>query len=200
MTAYWRLALLLPLAAWLAGCAGTPETRYFALGNAEVAAPARPSKLMLAVGPVDLPRYLDRPQIVSRQGDNRLAVDEFNRWGGSLEEEIVRVLGDHLGRRLGSQRVYSYPSRIAAETDYRLALDIRAFDGPIAGEVRLDVTWTLIADRSGEILMVRQGVYRASAAGPGYGPYVSAMSEALGGLGDEVAAVLGDLGPPSPRP
>ena len=36
-----------------------------------------------------------------------------------IDEEIIRVLGEDLGRRLGTQRIYSYPSRIAAETDGR---------------------------------------------------------------------------------
>ncbi len=194
-----RLCCLLPILL-LAACAAVPETRFFALANLSPATatgsdPA--SRLSVAVGPVDLPRYLDRPHIVSRSGDNRLRVDEFNRWGGSLEEEVGRVLGEYLGHRLGSQRVYSYPSRIAAETDYRIALDIRAFDGVLGGEVRLDVAWSLIADRSGEVLHVHHSVYRAAAAGEGYEGYVAAMSRALGDLGRELADAL--VGLTSPR-
>lgn len=185
-----HVILPLLLGALLGACVSTPPTSFYALSSSMVEPPARPSPLLIAVGPVDLPRYLERPQIVSRSSDNRLKVDEFNRWGGALEEEIVRVLGDQLGRRLGTQRIYNYPSRIAAETDYRVALDIRTFDGSLGGGVVLDVTWSLIDDRSGEAVLVRQQRYPAQAASPGYEAYAAAMSDALAQLGSDIATVL----------
>lgn len=190
MNGRYRWAFLLAFAFLLTGCVSVPETRYFALSGTAADGADRLSGLSLAVGPVDLPRYLDRPHIVSRSGDNRLQVDEFNRWGGALDEEIIRVLGDDLGRRLGTQRIYSYPSRITAETDYRIALDIRAFDGPLGGTVRLDVAWSLIADSSAEVLQVQHRVYEMDAQGAGYEAYVAAMSQALEGLGRDLAAQL----------
>lgn len=187
------LGLLLVLAiALAAGCATTPQSRFFSLSAASPPATAA-SGLSLALGPIDLPEYLDRPQIVTRSGDNRLSVDEFNRWGGSLEEEIGRVLALYLGRRLGAQHVYTYPSRVAADTDYRIALDIRGFDGALGGEVGLDVAWSLIDDRGGKVLQTRQTSYRSAARGPDYDAYAAALSDTLMQLGDDLAAALGAL-------
>mgnify|MGYP000004657022 CR=1 FL=1 len=75
----------------LVGCATTPSSNFFVLSAGEVPTQGSPSGIALSIGPVDLPRYLDRPQIVSREGDNRLEVDEFNRWGGALDD----VSADH---------------------------------------------------------------------------------------------------------
>jgi uncharacterized lipoprotein YmbA len=190
---------LLCAAALQGACTTTPRASFYTLNAVPVEAPAAPSGLTIALGPIDLPEYLDRPQIVTREGDNRLRVDDFNRWGGSLEEEMTRVLARHLGQRLGTQRVYGYPSRIAADTDYRIALDVRRFDGPLDGEVTLEVAWSVIDDRSSEPLDTQQSLYRISAAGADYAAYAAALSTALARLGDDLASVVSALRVASPR-
>ena len=50
------------------------------------------SSQAISVGPVSWPRYLDQPRIVTRAGTNRLEANEFNRWGGSLEDDFVRTV------------------------------------------------------------------------------------------------------------
>jgi len=190
MTSRTIPVLLLILAA-LAGCVTTPQARFYALSAAIPPASAT-SRLSLALGPVALPEYLDRPQMVTRTGGNRLTVDEFNRWGGSLEEEISRVLALYLGRRLGAQHVYSYPSRIAADTDYRIAIEIRSFDGTLGGEVHLDVAWSLIDERSAKVVQTRQSAYQGLTGGADYDAYAAALSALLARLGDDLAAALAD--------
>jgi uncharacterized lipoprotein YmbA len=179
----------------LAACATTPGARFYTLNASPVEAAPKASNLSLALGPIDLPEYLERPQIVTRAGDNRLDVDEFNRWGGRLEEEIARVLVVHLGRRLGTDRVYSYPSRIGADTDYRLVLEFRRFDGVLGGEVVLEAAWSLVDDRNASVLETGQASYRRSLKGPDYADYAAALSALLARLGDDLAAALVETDP-----
>ncbi len=174
----------------VAGCATIREVQFFSLGSATPVAVEATSTLTLALGPIDLPQYLDRPQIVSRSAGNRLKVDEFHRWGGALDQEIERVLVTRLAARLGTQRIYSYPSRIVAATDYRIALDIRAFDGALDGTVQLDVAWSLIDDRSADVLEVQRSVYRDTVASPDYSAYAAALDGLLDRLGDDLATAL----------
>ena len=177
----------------LAACATTPRANFYTLNGADPGKADVRFPLVVAIGPVDLPQYLDRPHIVTQVGGNRLSVDEFNRWAGALEEDITRVLARRIGGRLGTQRIYSYPSRVVPDTDYRIALDIRAFDGALGGEVHLDVSWSVIADRSGEVLQTHQASYQGVSAGGGYDAYVAALSETLAQLGDDLAAALSKL-------
>lgn len=174
------------LAILVSACATTPDAHFYALST-DGAPNVATSALSLAIGPVDLPRYLDRPQIVTRDGENRLRVDEFNRWGGSLEEEIHRVLASRLGSRLGTQRIYTYPSRIVAATDYRVALEISVFDGTLGGQVRLDAAWSLIDDRTADVLTVQRVQYTGRAAGVDYGAYAAALSGLLRQMADDLA-------------
>ena len=97
----------------LAACASPRTSQFYTLGTDMAAPAAASSALVLALGPINLPEYLDRPQLVTRVGGNRLEVDEFNRWGGALDEEISRALADRIGARLGTRQIYHYPSRIA---------------------------------------------------------------------------------------
>lgn len=184
----------------LTACTTTPVTNFYTLADRGPVEQKLRSDLILALGPIELPQYLDRPQLVTRIDGNRLKVDEFNRWGGSLEEEIARVLAQHIGRSLGTRHIYSYPSRVVADSDYRLALDIRGFDGRLGGEVRLEVAWSLIADYSGEIVHTSQASYRSETAAAGdYEAYVAALSDTLTQLGEDLAELLAGLPPTTGR-
>jgi hypothetical protein len=195
MRLFGSLALVI-VAALLGACASTPQARFFALSPGDPTPVEPRASLVLAVGPVDLPRYLDRPQIVSRTGENQLAVDEFNRWGGALDEEIGRVLAQHLGRSLQTQQVFTYPSRLATETDYRIGVEIRTFDGPRGGSVTLDLAWSVVDDRTGRVVLNEQASYRAETRSDAMDDYVAAMNALLSELGDRVALRLSRL--PSP--
>lgn len=187
-----RLLAALVAALLAAACATPPDYRFYTLDADPAPATATDAPLTLAIGPVDLPQYLDRPQIVTRNGDNRLDVDEFNRWGGALDEEIYRVLAGRLGARLGTQRIYAYPSRIVASTDYRIALEISLFDGALGGPVALDAAWSLIDDRSGDVVDVQRVRYAGAADGPDHAAYAAALSRLLQRLGDDLARAVGD--------
>lgn len=201
MTHRIAAAVLIILAALgLPACSTTPLTHFYTLDDRGPVGGTLHSSLVLALGPIELPQYLDRPQIVTRVKENRLKVDEFNRWGGSLEEEIARVLAQRIGRSLGTRHIYSYPSRVVADSDYRLALEIRRFDGTLGGEVRLEVAWSLIADYSGEIVQTNQASYRSKmAAAGGYEAYVAALGNTLTQLGQDLSALLAGLPPVTPR-
>jgi uncharacterized lipoprotein YmbA len=190
------LAAILAGASLLPACTTTPKADFYTLDTGDRVSSGTRSQLIVAIGPVDLPQYLDRPHIVSRTGGNRLRVDEFNRWAGSLEEDVTRVLTRRVGDRLGTLRVYGYPSRVVVDTDYRVAVDVRAFDGTLGGEVVLEASWAVLDDRAGRVVQTRQANYSGVAQGDGYDAYAAALSALLGQLGDDLAAVIGDL--PSP--
>jgi uncharacterized lipoprotein YmbA len=181
------------LGSWLTACATTPPSSFFALNPvplADAASERSGQPPSITIGPIDLPRYLDRPQIVTRDGANRLVVDEFNRWGGTLEEEIHRVVSDRLGARLGTQRIYRYPSRIVAETDYRVAIEFGSFDGVVGGAVQLDATWSLLDDATAQVREAGRVRYRDDNVGTDYADYAAALSGLLARLADDIASAV----------
>src|SRR5690242_1750466 len=127
----------------LAGCFGSSRpSRFYTLSALEVrdgaaspvsasslaAAAASPAAATLAVGPVEIPDYLDRQQIVTRTGTNGLVLAEFDRWGGTLDREITRSLVATLGQQLAPRSIAVVPWRStrlgAAPAAYRAAVRI----------------------------------------------------------------------------
>lgn len=186
-----RVVVLCALAVLLAitGCATNSQpVRYFTLEPVVEPASSPPIAAVVAVGPVDVPDYLDRPQIVTRRGGNELLFDEFNRWGGPLDDEVNRLLVRHLGKALGRTQVLSYPSRLAASWDLRVVIELKRFDGKVGGDVLLLVNWSLMDEALGEPLLTRQGEYvTSSEAGGGYAAYVQALSRLAGQLAEDLA-------------
>jgi uncharacterized lipoprotein YmbA len=182
------LATAALLCACLLSCGTSPTPRFYslnALSQGEDAAPA--SDLGIGVGPLYIPRYLERPQIVTRSGESQLSYDQFNRWGGSLESEVLRVLGENLGILLGTDRIAVYPRRVAIRTDYRVRLDFERFEGEGDDILALRVRWVLMPE-SGEAIAVELTTVREPVEGSGVGALVAAHSRALAELSRQIAA------------
>ena len=99
---YYFLALCLPIALVVAGCTGkTPQAVYYTLNvtkdaDAALQATAPPQDILIGIGSVNFPDELDRPSIVTRSGLNRLEVNEFHRWGGSLKKNFTQVVMENI--------------------------------------------------------------------------------------------------------
>lgn len=185
----------------LGGCASTPPASFYSLSplprTDAVAAPERDA-LSLGLGPVSFPAFLDRPQIVSRTSANQLELDDFNRWGGTLQDDFVRVWGENLGQLLGSHRILVLPSEIHYPLDFRVSADVLAFEGMPDGQAQLDVRWSVLDAESAQVIAVHQGSYRQRLAPPGdKGALIAALSAVLGDFSRDVAATLREL--PRPR-
>lgn len=186
----------------LVGCAGSPPSSFYSLsslaesGAGSGVAVRGHSGLALGLGPVVLPEFLDRPQIVTRSTSHRLKVDEFHRWGGSLRDDFTRVLGENLGRLLGTSRILVLPSEIRYPLDFRIAAEVLAFEGSASGDALLDVRWSILNPRLDQALVVRQDTYRRAVAAPGdEGALIAAMSSALADFSRDVAAEVAALPP-----
>jgi uncharacterized lipoprotein YmbA len=179
-----------------AGCLGTsPQSRFYTLAPLQVRDdPASAgTDATLAIGPVEIPDTIDRPQIVTRTGTNELVVAEFDRWGGSLDDEISASLVATLRDRLASQQIAVAPWRstiLSGGPTYRAAISVSRFDGISGQSVVLQARWELIAQHPGgrqESLGVRQATVAEAIEGKGYGALVAAMQRALVRFGERMA-------------
>jgi uncharacterized lipoprotein YmbA len=191
-------ALAFGCALALAGCLASPAPSFYALrsasGDAAGAPLASHPELGLAVGPVELPRYLDRPEIVTQDASNQLTVALGHRWGGSLRTDILRVVADDLGRLLGTARVAVYPSEPRFDADYRVLLDVRDLQGTPGQSVTLLVRWTVASMRDGSALAVEETRIEQPVASASYEDLVAADSAAFGTLSRRIAEKIASLG------
>ena len=141
----------------------------------------------VGVGPLQIPKIIDRPQIVSRTGVNRVNVDEFHRWAGSLYEDFLTVLTLNLSALLNTNQVAAYPWEDYFDPDYRIYMDVHQFDGRLGEYALLNVTWTITGRQPSNVLRVRHSVIRETVPSEGYEAFVAAKSRVLAALSREMA-------------
>jgi len=182
------------------GCATPPSSFYRLMPTAGSGAQGvGPSSITVGLGPVTFPQFLDRPQIVAGEGRNRLALDELHRWGGSLQDDFLRVWSENLASLLGTSRVLVLPSEVRVPLDFRIVATVLGFEGTVGGEAVLKVRWVVLDGQREQVLALREDRY-ASPVQAGGGPeaLVAAMSECLGVFSRDVADVVRGLPKPVP--
>jgi len=178
-----------------AGCFGTtPPAVFYSLtpiaDTAAIQPQAAEGKIAIGIGPVKFPDELNRPSIVTRSGRNRLEVDPFRRWGGSLEKNFTRVMEENLALLVKTDRVMTRPWERYFQPDVRLALDIRQFDGRLGEYASLNITWMIVGPEGDEPLLVRRTIIQEAVADDSYDALVDAQSRAVARLCREIAGVL----------
>ncbi|HKD42874.1 MAG TPA: PqiC family protein [Myxococcaceae bacterium] len=180
----------------LAGCLGSSRpSRFYTLATLQIGngSGSTATDATLAIGPVEIPSYIDRQQIVTRTGANELVVAEFDRWAGSLESEISGSLVATLRDRLESQQIAVAPWRSAilsgVGTTYRAAVSVSRFDGVPGQTVVLQGRWELIAQSGGkeESLGVREATVTEKIDDASYDALVAAMQRVLVRFGQQMA-------------
>lgn len=185
------------VAALALGCSSTPKPTFFTLrsgsGDAAGAPVAALPTLGIAVGPLVFPRYLDRPEIVTRDGANQLVVPDAHRWGGSLRDDILRVVSDDLGRLLGTARIAVYPDAPRFTGGYRVLLDVTEFERVAADAVSLRGRVTIASNPDGKAIVVEDFAEQQPVASASYADLVAAESAALGSLSKRIAERIAQL-------
>ncbi len=185
----------LGILALVGGCAGTPSPKFYTLSpmsdqvnQLEISTENRP--LSVAIAPIKFPDFLDRPQIVTRPSPNTLKMSESHRWGGSLSSNFSRVLGENLSTLLGTDRIF-YPRQAKAfPIDYRLTLNVKAFEGEIGKEVVLDVDWVVIDQQHKKATIMQNTVISEPVQRSEYESFVAAQSRALAALSYRIASAI----------
>ena len=199
-----RLAQLFPAALivlLLVGC-GSKSTRLYVLtADAERPVAITPQGIPIGVGPVTLPKYLDRPQVVSRAAANSLNQADLDQWGGDLSDNITRVLATNLANLLKTDRVSLYPWQEHVPIDYQITLDVAKFEQEPDGNTTLDAFWRLVNPSNGKVVVMRRSVYRVNGvpiaatdsgetAARSYDSVAAAMSRDLETLSRDIAGEI----------
>jgi len=180
------------------GCAGSRSAKFYTLtplsaqGDLPKRGPAERG-IAVAIGPVAIPDYLNRPQILTRSGPRELKLAEFERWAGSLEEDVSRVLAENLSVLLSPDNVtvlrwgrdaYPFPA------EYRVGIDVTRFEGTFGESVSLAVRWTVYREEDKKILSAHESTVKEPVEGQDYDALVGAMSRALADLSREIAGAI----------
>jgi hypothetical protein len=177
----------------LAGCGASDHSRFYVLtehpalvARATAAAPTT----TIALGAINLPAALDRPQMARRLNSDEISYSEYDRWAGPLDDMVRRVLSADLEGRLppGMILIDNNPTSPASLT---IAVDILRFDADAAGQVTLKARWQML-DRSGSLVGIpRDAMIFKPGSGRDAEAVAATMSGAVADLATQIAASLG---------
>ena len=165
-------------------------TRFYSLSSLSPATETN-ATLRIGVGPLQIPRLLNRPQIISRKNSNEINMAELHQWGGSYEEELMQVMTDNLSTLLKTDSIEQYPWKFSFKPSYQVRINIERLDGTIGEIVTLKARWRLL--KNNKELLVKRALINTPIQGKSYEAYVKAQSKALEALSRQIASEIGQL-------
>ncbi|UCG71756.1 MAG: membrane integrity-associated transporter subunit PqiC [Chromatiales bacterium] len=183
----WILMVLLA-----AGCGSSPPVDYYRLQPISGSATADPADAkVLGIGPLQVPGYLDRPQLVTQMPGSEVRVDEFNRWAEPLDVALPRIVTANVDYLLDSVIVVTFPYSSRVRTDYRLFGRVIRFDANQSGEAVLEVQWGVQDADANPVLTPRRTRYTAQASpATDPGAVVSALNETVVAFSRDIAGEI----------
>lgn len=163
MIRYFTFLLLLIGSACIQIGSDPQPTRYYLLEPVVAVAENLPVKsaqpLILALGPIDFPPYLDRPELVTYDQQRVISVAGQDRWAEPLSDNLTRTLKENLTRQFPDIIILSVPWETNGKDQLAAKLTINRFDGTLGQSTEVDIRWQLSAppDRK----LVRHGHFTA---------------------------------------
>ncbi len=193
------LLCCLCLALALGGCVllgGTQVTRFYVLTPltdiplaphaAEEPAEVQ-SRVSVGLAPVEVPRYLDRPQIVTRISANELSLAEFEQWAELLPDRVTHVLAENMTRLLSTHGIEVLPMQGASRSAYQAVVRLLRFESEADHGCVLRARWTLLDEGDKSVRVQNVFDVRIPLETSGYDAIVGAMSRALAALSRDIA-------------
>jgi uncharacterized lipoprotein YmbA len=190
------VALVFSLAA-LGGCARSVPINYYILhsmpGPAPLTRTAPAQSMVVGVGPVTIPPFLDRPQIVTKPTPDTLDFAEFDRWAEPLDKNLARVVADDLSKRLPNAQTCVFPWRRSIPVKYQVTLDILHLEKIEGDKILLEANWKILGKKGKKLLVMKRSRVMTVEAGAGFSGIASAESRAVATLSREIANELESL-------
>lgn len=192
-----------------AGCsvlAPRPDpSRFFALTSlpdAEAgpiaASPEGPAeRVTYGLGPIHLPAYLDRNEVVTRVSPTELTYSPTDRWAEPLSANVSAVMLRNLSGLLGRGDVVPYPWPPTVKVDYQVEVALTRFERDSAGNGLVQARWTITEVPSGRRVAAREADLARVGTPGDAAAAAAALSDALGELCREIAAALQTLPAPA---
>src|SRR5712691_596293 len=118
----------------------------------------------IGVGPVEVPQYVNRPEIVTGRNSPVLQSAALAEWAEPLRDGFTRVLAENLSLLLATERVVIFPWQSAAP-EYQVVVHVIQFLGQPGGDVALVALWSLLGKQGQEVLVSKKSSFREPTGG-----------------------------------
>jgi uncharacterized lipoprotein YmbA len=155
-------------------------------------APPPDATLALAVFPVDIAGYLDRPQMVTVVNGGQVNLDEYHRWAEPLESGFSRVLAGDIELFADSTHVAAFPMAPGFGQEFEVYAQVLQFDGVQNGSVTLRVSWRITGYGGRPNFAVHETTFtrRVETGADPAESYVEALNSLVGDLAREIVGAV----------
>jgi uncharacterized protein len=180
-----RLAMLAVILA--AGCSSVlapqpDRSKFFVLTTVQSAdenVAQSQAQFSIGLGPVKLPDYLDRSEIVTRVEPNRLDLSESDRWAEPIDANFRNVLAANIGAQLPNAQIVTFPWYSTTHLERNTA-----------GAAQLVAHWTIHDGATNKLLAARDSSFNEPAKSPEMGDAVAAMSQDVDDLSVQIVSEM----------
>ncbi len=175
----------------LAACAG-PDRRAFSIldtipPDASAAAMHGGKNVVVAVGPVDVPGYIDRGAAIVETTIDISNVSSPDQRAYVLKTEIPRVLTENLGVLFAPGGIAVVPYRHGGVSDFRVVIDLSVFDLGEFDTVETKARWALYGKGKDAPVLVRDISFSTPVEHRDNAGVRTAMSKALAEMSRSIA-------------
>lgn len=175
----------------LSGCLGTTSSTQFYLlepisDSVSKANDNFKDVPLIALTPVHIPDYIDRPQIIMANNKNIYQLSEFDRWAEPLDTNIGRVLQLNLTYLIPAKIVLSKDSNLAKQAGLRVSVNILEFHIDARKQAVLTAQWHVI--RGEKTIANNQKSYQILVVNNDLPFLVHALNQCLEQLSRDVAS------------
>lgn len=184
--------ILLLLWGAFSGCASSPPSSFYKLNtltepHQDLQDRVNDSCLSIGIGPVTIPGYLDRSQIVTLYTKNKLRIADFHQWSEPLQDSVARVLAENLSKLLCTEYVVTFPLQGNLPIQFWISVDIYHFEGTSGEQAQLSTRWIIHEGEEKKIVKTKKSDYMKTLADGSYETLVAAMSSLLEALSRDIA-------------
>jgi len=184
----------------LVGClsiSNSPVPRFYSLQTIDHAGESKKfeitPKLIIGIGPIGIPEYQNRPQMVTQDKDGMVKFAQFERWGESLDAGLGRLILENLTAMFPQAEFQIFPCDFAIPLDYQVLVNVVKLESQLDKGLSLVAQWTIIDSKTKTMLLTKRSEFYQEINPHTYSGLAQALSRAGALLSNEIAEHLAKI-------
>ncbi|MFA5117420.1 MAG: PqiC family protein [Candidatus Omnitrophota bacterium] len=151
------------------------------------------SDVFIGVGPVKIPEYLDRPQMVTQSKEKMITFAQFDRWGESLDLGVARLIREYLTVMLPDAKFSLYPWNSSVPVKYQVVVEIVELDSEFDEGMFFAAQWLVIDTENSKTLIMKRAEFRQPIIPQDYSGLAKTLSAVCASLSSQISEELATL-------
>ncbi len=159
-----------------------------------------PPSVIIGIGPVKVPEYLNRPQIVTQDSSNMITFAQFDCWAESLNFALMRLVTANLSVILPGATLEMSPWNLDIPVKYKVIVDVVRLESCLDKDLLLSAQWSVIDFESKKMVFTKRSEFNKPVEPRNYSGLARTLSMECALLSGEIAKTLSDLSAPAAPP